>query len=198
MFVVVPSSSYTTTDLRRPEVVEAAMRGPIVVREGKTGRTLVVLTQETVDRCNMVAYYAGLLARAVVELQRADPSPAHLGEISFLVELAPARRDQVFRGFAEAVAAALGSGDATPAADFIAYMAGGIARPSSGPLVGEFDEETTEALDDRFGGPTFPAAEILAAWGVARERATTRFEDWIRSGPEMLRPLTDEEAKVLR
>ena len=149
--VVAPASSYTTTDLRRPEVVDAALRAPVAVRESKTGQTLVLLTQQTVDQGNEVMRYAELLARAVVELQRPDPSRAHLGDLGFVTELAPTLQTQILRGFAEAVAVAINANDPKPVEDFITYLAG-VQPPASGPLIGQFSEQTNQALARRLAG----------------------------------------------
>ena len=103
--IVAPTRSYTTSDLRRPAVLDEAYQGPVAVRDGKTGNLILMLPMEMVERSNALSSYTQLLCRVVIECQRADPSPAVLGPVGYITNWSPDRRSHFVRGLAEALAA---------------------------------------------------------------------------------------------
>lgn len=144
-----PSRSFTTSDLRRPEVVEEAFDHPVVVRDGRSGRMLYLISQSVVDAHNEMSRLTDLFVRAVVECQRPDPSPAQLGEIGFIVSWLAAERDRFLRGFAEALAAGLAADDPAPATGFISIMSHSD-DPVPDHLAGRFSASERDRLAARF------------------------------------------------
>jgi hypothetical protein len=117
-------SSYTTSDLRRAEVVDEAFVRPISVRDGKTGRMLLMVPQETINQSNAVSRYTQLFTRLVVECQRPDPSPVGLDEASFVIDLQPDQRQFFLREFAEALSASVAEDNPEAIEAYLTYMAG--------------------------------------------------------------------------
>jgi hypothetical protein len=112
---------YTTSDLRRAEVLDKGFEGPISVRDGRTGKLAMVLPSELVGRANAVETHTQLFTRVVVECQRADPSPVVLGEARFIAEWTPTQRQRFVREFAEALAVALADNDPEVVEAFLGY-----------------------------------------------------------------------------
>jgi hypothetical protein len=115
-------STYTTSDLRRSEVLDEAFVRPVSVRDGKTGNLLVMLPQASVNRTNEVLRYVQLFARVVVECQRPDPSSVGLEQAAYVVDFTPAQRQQFIREFAEALSTSVTEDDPEAVAAFIRYM----------------------------------------------------------------------------
>jgi hypothetical protein len=112
---------YTTSDLRRAEVLDRGFEGPISVRDGRTGKLAMVMPSELVGRANAVETYTELFTRVVVECQRADPSPVVLGEARFIADWTSSQRQRFVREFAEALAAALTDNDPEIVEAFLGY-----------------------------------------------------------------------------
>jgi hypothetical protein len=135
--------------VRDPEVLRAGSRGPVAIREGKTGAVLVLMPQQLVEAHNEVQRLAALFVRVVVESQRADPSSAHLDEAGFIAEWSASERTRFVRGFGEALAASLAADDPAPAQAFVSLMShANDVVPA--PLDGVFSEPVSEALAARF------------------------------------------------
>ncbi len=117
-----PQRAYTTSDLRRAEVIDEAFSQPVAVRDGKTGDLLLMVPQALINRSNEVARYTQLFTRVVVECQRLDPSSVALDEASYIVDFTAAQRQQFVREFAEALSTSLTEDDPAAVAAFIAYM----------------------------------------------------------------------------
>jgi hypothetical protein len=117
------ANAYTTSDLRRAEVVDEAFSRPVSIRDGKTGNLLLMVPQEQINRSNDISRAMQLFTRVVVECQRTDPSPVGLDQVSYIVDWTPARRQQFIRDFAEALSASITAEDPTIVEAFIGYMA---------------------------------------------------------------------------
>ena len=118
-----PTRSFSASDLRRPEVLDAAAESPVAVRDGRSGETVIMLPYAIFESNNEVLRLAILFTRTVVECQRPDPSPAHLDEVAYIVTWSAERRATFVRGFAEAMSATITANSAAPARAFIEYMA---------------------------------------------------------------------------
>ncbi len=121
--IATPSRVYTTSDLRRAEVLDEAFVRPVQVRDGKTGGLMLMVPQELVNRSNEVGRYTQLFARVVVECQRPDPSSVALDEAAYIVDWTPDQRQQFVREFAEALSASITEQSPEPVEAYIAYMA---------------------------------------------------------------------------
>jgi hypothetical protein len=120
--ITAPHTTYTTSDLRRAEVIDEAFSQPVSVRDGKTGDLLLMVPQALINRSNEVARYTQLFTRVVVECQRPDPSSVALDRASYIVDFTPAQRQQFVREFAEALSSSLTEDDPAAVEAFIAYM----------------------------------------------------------------------------
>jgi hypothetical protein len=94
----------TASELRDPEVLAEAGRGPIGVFDGRRQESLVLTSRASFDLDQRLHEYMRLLAHAVVELSRTDPSPSALAEAGYVASWLPADRAWWLRSFAEAVA----------------------------------------------------------------------------------------------
>jgi hypothetical protein len=109
----------TASELRDPEVLAEAGRTPIGVYDSRRQETLVLTSRAAFETDQRLHDYMGLLAHAVVELSRDDPSPAALGEAGYVTSWLPADRIWWLRGLAEAVAASVAEGSVEPVAGFV-------------------------------------------------------------------------------
>lgn len=121
--IATPTRVYTTSDLRRAEVLDEAFVRPVQVRDGKTGGLMLMMPQDLVNRSNEIGRYTQLFARVVVECQRPDPSSVALDEAAYIVDWTPEQRQQFVREFAEALSASITEQSPEPVGAFIAYMA---------------------------------------------------------------------------
>lgn len=128
-----PRSAYTTSDLRRSEVIDEALTHAVSVREGRTGQLLLLMPQAMVDRSNEVARYMQLFARLVVECQRDDPSSVSLEQIGFILDFTVEQRNRFIREFAEALSASISEDDPEAVEAFVRY-----ARHASDPVPPQF------------------------------------------------------------
>ncbi len=109
----------TASELRDPEVLAEAGRAPIGVYDSRRQDSLVLTSRAAFDLDQELHRYMGLLAHAVVELGRADPSPVALGEVGYVTTWLPADRTWWLRSFAEVIATAATDGTTEPIAGFI-------------------------------------------------------------------------------
>ncbi len=109
----------TASELRDPDVLAEAGRWPIGVYDARRQDSLVLMSRAAFDTDQALQKYMGLLAHAVVELSRDDPSPAALGEVGYVATWLPADRAWWLRGFAEAVSAAVSVAMLDPITGFI-------------------------------------------------------------------------------
>ena len=109
----------TASELRDPEVLAEAGRGPIGVFDGRRSESLVLTSRAAYDNDQQLHRYMGLLAHAVVELAREDPSPAALAEAGYVADWLPEHRRWWLRSFAEVVAAAAEAGSTESIVGFI-------------------------------------------------------------------------------
>ncbi len=114
---------FTTSDLRRAEVLDEAFVHPVAVRDGKTGRLMLMVPQQTIDFANELSSYTQLFARVVVECQRPDPSPVSLDRAGYIADWTVAQRQQFVREFAEALSASITEGNPDAIDAFLDYMA---------------------------------------------------------------------------
>ena len=117
--ITASSIIYTTSDLRRADVIDEAFQHPVSVRDGKTGNLLVMLPQAFVNRSNAVQHYTQLFTRVVVECQRPDPSPISLDKAGYIVGWTPAQRQKFVRDFAEALSTSINEDDPAAVEAFI-------------------------------------------------------------------------------
>lgn len=93
--------------------------------------SLVLTSRASFDTDQRLQSCLGMLAHAVVELSRDDPSSAALGEAGYVADWLPADRAWWLRNFAEAVAAGVAEGTTEPITGFIAFAgAADAAVPS--------------------------------------------------------------------
>lgn len=109
----------TASELRDPEVLAEAGRTPIGVYDSRRQETLVLTSRAAFETDQRLHDYMGLLAHAVVELPREDPSPVALGEAGYVASWLPADRVWWLRGLAEAVAESVAVGSVEPVAGFV-------------------------------------------------------------------------------
>jgi hypothetical protein len=138
----------TASELRDPEVLAEAGRAPIGVYDSRRQDSLVLTSRAAFDADQELHRYMGLLAHAVVELERADPSPVALGEVGYVTTWLPSDRKWWLRSFAEVIATAAADGTTEPIAGFIR-----LARLAS--------TATPSALEAPIDASLFPA-EIAA------------------------------------
>ncbi len=120
--IAAPVHSYTTTDLRRADVLSEAFDRPVAVRDGKSGHMLVMLPMELIERSNSLNGYTQLLCRVLIECQRPDPSPAVLGPVAYICDWSRDRQTQFIRGLAEALAEGAEQTDPAAVAAYIEVM----------------------------------------------------------------------------
>lgn len=116
----VPIASFTRSDLRRPEVVETAQRGPVKIRNADGD--LVLVAQTEVDRARELRSEAHNFLRVLVEVRRSAPSPVILGDVSFVADWSAEDRERFMEGYAEALDLSLRDNDITPLRLFIKTM----------------------------------------------------------------------------
>ncbi len=109
----------TASDLRDPEVLAEAGRSPIGVFDGRRSESLVLTSRAAYDNDQQLHRFMGLLAHAVVELAREDPSPSALAEAGYVADWLPVHRTWWLRSFAEVVASAAEQGSTEPIVGFI-------------------------------------------------------------------------------
>jgi hypothetical protein len=114
------SRTVTASELRDPEILAEAGRTPIGVFDGRRQESLVLTSRASFDADQRLHYYMGLLANAVVEIGRDDPSPVALGEAGYVADWSPADRAWWLRGFAEVIAASAADDNTAAIAGFIA------------------------------------------------------------------------------
>ncbi len=145
-------SSYTTSDLRRAEVVDEAFVRPVSVRDGKTGKMLLMVPQELINLSNGVSRYTQLFTRLVVECQRADPSSVGLEEASFVVDLSPRQRQSFLRDFAEALSTSVAEDNPDAVEAYLTYMAGS-AKPVPVQFTSSFLKSKRAAINAHLAKP---------------------------------------------
>jgi hypothetical protein len=121
----------TASELRDPDVLAEAGRGPIGVYDGRRQESLVLTSRSAFDTDQELHRYMSLLAHCVVELARPDPSPAALGEAGYVAGWMPADRAWWLRGLAEAVGVAVTEQTAEPIAGFIRAAGNASSAPAS-------------------------------------------------------------------
>jgi hypothetical protein len=121
----------TASELRDPDVLAEAGRGPIGVYDVRRQESLVLTSRALFDTDQRLQSCLGLLAHAVVELSRDDPSSAALGEAGYVADWLPADRAWWLRNFAEAVAAGVAEGSTEPITGFIAFASSADAAVPS-------------------------------------------------------------------
>jgi len=92
-----------------------------------------------------------LFVRTVVELMRDDPSPAILGEVSYVARWQAADRERFVEGFAEAINESLRTDDPAPADAFVRVMATAGQGAPRRELAGQLGVAAERALADRLG-----------------------------------------------
>lgn len=149
--MIEPVATFNRSSLRKREVVERAAEGPVEILRGAGEEPLLLLSQRLVKAHAEVQELAEVFVRAVVELQRADPSAAVLGEVGYVADWAPEDRQLFLVDFAEAVAESLRTGDPAPARGFVAVMERADRPVSRRDLRGEISEEAHDAVIRRLG-----------------------------------------------
>jgi hypothetical protein len=136
--------TFVVSDLarNRREVVDAARREPVRIRDADG--TMLVLTTEAqaLDQAMLLSYFE-VYVRAIVEHERDTPNPAVLGPISYMSDWTQQQRQMFLDDFLEALSEANRSHSAAPVTTFIDYFAPKPGRVS--PLV---DPEVLSRLGD--------------------------------------------------
>jgi hypothetical protein len=148
------SRTVTASELRDPEVLAEAGRGPIGVYDGRRQDSLVLTSRAAFDTDQQLQRYMGLLAHAVIELGREDPSPAALAEVGYVTTWLPNDRAWWLRGFAEAIATGASEGLLEPITGFIAVARSADSARTPSPLEAPidaklFDRKTAAKLKPR-------------------------------------------------
>lgn len=126
----------------RREVVDAARREPVRIRDADG--TMLVLTTEAqaIDHALLLSYFE-IYIRASIEHAHDAPSPALLGPVSYISDWTKQQRQMFLDDFLEALSEANRTHTATPVTAFIDYFAPKPGRVS--PLV---DPEVLSRLGD--------------------------------------------------
>ena len=140
----------TTSDLRKPEVLEGAVTSPVIVREPHTKNLLVLCSKQVLDHHIMLEGWYATFARVVVESQRPDPSPAVLGPAGYIADWPSSDREFFVRGFADALASSQADGSSTAVEAYVDVMKHRF-DPISDRAAGRFTEEEQSVLKERFG-----------------------------------------------
>ena len=148
----------TASELRDPEVLAEAGRGPIGVFDGRRSESLVLTSRAAYDNDQQLHRFMGLLAHAVVELAREDPSPSALAEAGYVADWLPEHRTWWLRSFAEVVASAAEQGSTESITGFIEQ-----ARKANESVASPL-EATIDA--SRFGAKT--KKKLMLRTAVAR------------------------------
>jgi hypothetical protein len=136
--------TFVVSDLarNRREVVDAARREPVRIRDADG--TMLVLTTEAqaMDHALLLSYFE-LYLRASIEYARDAPNPAVLGPISYVSDWTKQHRQMFLDDFLEALTIANRTHTAAPVTTFINYFAPKPGRVS--PLV---DPDVLSRLGD--------------------------------------------------
>lgn len=141
--------TYTTTDLRRPEVLDEALSHPVAVRDGRSGRLLFLAPVETLQGSADLLDRTRTLLAALVEHGRDRPSPAALGSLHFIAGWSADRRQRFLLGMIEALAASIADDDPAPVDAYVKYMsrADEPAAPATSPtFLDRFADQLGERL----------------------------------------------------
>jgi hypothetical protein len=143
----------TSSELRDPAVLAEAANSPVAVIDGRRQESLILTSRVSFDTGQRLHDYTSLLARAVVELGRNDPSPAALGEAGYVADWLPADRAWWLRGFAEAISISVADRSTDAVSGFVKLARDADSAPPS-PLEAPIDaslftDETAAKLKPR-------------------------------------------------
>jgi hypothetical protein len=136
--------TFVVSDLarNRREVVDAARREPVRIRDADG--TMLVLTTEaqTADHALLLSYFE-IYVRASIESAHDIPNPALLGPVSYISDWTKQQRQMFLDDFLDALSEANRTHTAAPVTIFINYFAPKPGRVS--PLV---DPDVLSRLGD--------------------------------------------------
>jgi hypothetical protein len=151
-----PTVTYRKSDLRKPEVVEKALEGPVeIFVDVKTSLTLIA--SELLVQSEQIRRLTQTYLAMTAALAQDDVSPLMLGDVGYIADWPPERRSAFAVGFGEALAESLRTNDPTPALGYVKVMAtnrASIERPSAPWLADEHEA----LLPERVRAPGRPRA----------------------------------------
>jgi hypothetical protein len=122
MTIEIPTAVLSTTDLRRPDVIAGALVQPIVIRDGRTDRLLMLLSADSVDQQQELINWCMVFTRASIELRRENPAGAILGPVSYTAQWSAHEREEFLADFADALAESWELRDNQPVRSFVRVM----------------------------------------------------------------------------
>ncbi len=144
--------TFSRSDLRNPDVIRRATQAPIRVLMGTPEDSLVILPERVQVASAELHGLSEVFVRAMVELQRPEPSAALLGEVGFVAHWPKAERDRFLLGFAEALAVSLRTESPAPAMAFIKVMSTADTGTERPDLSGRLSTDVVSALAKRMEG----------------------------------------------
>jgi len=144
-----PIASFSKSKLRSPDLVAMAKQGPVEIRLGGSEDPLYLVPGASLRTHARVQQLVELFVRTVVELMRDDPSPAILGEVSYVARWQRSERERFVEGFAEAINESLRADDPAPAEAFVRVMATAGRTATRRELTGVLSDAAEQALADR-------------------------------------------------
>lgn len=135
--------SFRKSDLRKPEVVEKALEGPVeIVVDVQT--SLVLLPLQRHENTEQIRRLTQTYLATIAALGHDDVSPLILGDVGFIADWPPDERAAFAVGFGEALAESLRTNDPAPALGYVRIM--GTRRPSIERPSTPWDPEEHNAL----------------------------------------------------
>lgn len=166
----VPRASFSSTELRKPDVLSAAFDNPISVRVSGRDDALIVAAESFWGRTNSLLQAYELFARAVVESGREDPSSVALGPVSYVAAWGTAERTRFLRGFAEALSQALQDNDPQVVTDYIELMSRAGDPILDDGVAGRMSDKISDRVAARVERPeqTKHSAPTESRWSTRR------------------------------
>lgn len=146
-----PTYTYKKSEIRKREVIEHAQDALVEIVVGGSQESLFLLSGRRLRTFHELNQFSTLYVRMTVELGRADPSPAILGDVGYIASWSAAERRNFADGFAEALAEAIRLNDPTIVRTYITMMSetapAGLDRPD---FTGDLSDEASARLAARF------------------------------------------------
>lgn len=146
-----PIATYRKSQLRDPEVVATALKGPVEILVGLNESLLLVpaeLIAETERTHEQIRRLTQTYMATLAAIAKDDVSPLMLGDVGYIAAWSPEQRSAFAIGFGEALAESLRTNDPAPALGYVKIMAtrrASIERPTA-PW---FPEEHEALLPER-------------------------------------------------
>lgn len=144
-----PIASFAESELRRPEVLETARRGPVEIRGSDSADPLLLIPRAVAQTLRELRELVELFLLMTVELRRAKPSPVVLGDVGFVAALTLEQRERFLEGYAEALGESVRTESPAPVRAYMAIMAASERRSDRPDFDGRVTEETRAVLASR-------------------------------------------------